>query len=69
MAGEALSHVQGESLKGSAAVYWRFVNSPVTSAMLVTASPQGDKGRFLNVLQIFQTQTEATIGECHQYGK
>jgi hypothetical protein len=32
MAGEALPYVQGESLKGSAAVHWRFVNSPVTSA-------------------------------------
>jgi hypothetical protein len=32
MAGEALPYVQGESLKGSAAVLRRFVNSPVTSA-------------------------------------
>jgi hypothetical protein len=31
-AGEALSYVQGESLKGSAAVFWRLSNSPVTSA-------------------------------------
>jgi hypothetical protein len=32
MAGEALPYVQGESLKGSAAVLRRFLNSPVTSA-------------------------------------
>ena len=31
MAGEALAHVQGESLKASAAVCGRFLNSPVTS--------------------------------------
>ncbi len=30
MAGEALSYVQDASLKGSAIVYWRFLNSPVT---------------------------------------
>jgi len=40
MAGEVLPYVQGESLKGSAAVLRRFVNSPVTSASLVTAPPQ-----------------------------
>jgi hypothetical protein len=31
LAGEALAHVQGESLKANAAVRWRFTNSPVTS--------------------------------------
>lgn len=36
MAGEALSHVQAARLKGSAIVFRRFLNSPVTSIPLVT---------------------------------
>jgi hypothetical protein len=42
MAGEALSYVQGESLKDSAAVSVRFTNSPVTSMSLV--APTANEG-------------------------
>ena len=35
--GEASPHVQGESLKGDAAVFVRLFNSPVTSLLLVTS--------------------------------
>jgi hypothetical protein len=42
LAGEALSHVQGESLKGSAAVYWRVSHFPVTSTLLVVIRERGE---------------------------
>lgn len=41
MAGEVLPHVQGESLKGSAVVRRRLLNSPTTRAFLVVATAQG----------------------------
>jgi len=44
--GEALSHVQGASLKDSAVGFGRLMNSPATSLSLVAASPQGSAAMF-----------------------
>jgi hypothetical protein len=57
MAGEALSHVQGKNLKGSAIVFRRFLNSPVTSSNV--------GGRYRNkrgVYRAIQEKAKASVG-------
>ena len=46
MAGEALSYVQGESLKGSAAVFWRFITSPGHQPRWGPVSSRGESAMF-----------------------
>jgi hypothetical protein len=70
MAGEVLSYVQGESLKGSAAVSRRFLNSPATSrtggrfALLGERMEPHDYSVVADALSKFQTSSEWIQALC-----